>query len=399
MRLQPPPTPQGPCKIVSQSDTLAPLRQNLPLQRKIEYLHGVINLRYDCIHRMAVAVYDAKTDLLKTFVHSSESENPLNKYESRLAGSATLSEIRNSGRARIVNDLSVFDEVDRPHARKLRESGFGSSYTLPIFEGESFFGFLFFNSQNKGIFVPDLLHYLDLCGHLLALAVIQEVCKLQTLTGAVHTARNMTHHRDNETGGHLDRMSRYARMIAQVMAAKRGLDDEYVEHIFLFSPLHDIGKIAIPDDILLKPGRLERQEFEVMKTHTQRGGDIITSMLANLGLADYHHIDILYNIAMYHHETLDGLGYPHGLLGGEIPLEARIVAVADIFDALTSQRPYKEAWSVEDAFAFLQQQAGTKLDAECVEALISNRERIEEIRLQFYDEQVQENPFPAFDAD
>ncbi len=383
--------------IVSQQDSLSPLRKNVPLRDKIRYLHEVINQRHIEINRLAVAIYDEKTDLLKTFVHSSDhGEQALDNYESRLGESQTLSRIRDTGEARLVNDLQIFVHLNAPHARRIREMGYSSSYTLPIYEGENFFGFLFFNSRTPHAFTEELLHYLDLCAHLLSLSVIQEVCRLQTLTGAVETARNMTHHRDNETGGHLERMSRFSRLIAQELAASHGLDDEYIEHIFLFAPLHDIGKIAIPDGILLKPGRLTADEYAVMKTHTEKGSSIIDSMLANLGLSQYHHIQILRNIALYHHECMDGCGYPFGLAGDKIPLEARIISVADIFDALTSKRPYKHAWSVDEAFAYLREQAQSKLDPACVKALLNNREKVEAIRSRFDDESPQPSgPFPG----
>lgn len=374
-------------EIISRADSLAALRKNVPLKDKIEYLHGVINERYATINRMAVAIYDEKTDLLKTFVHSTDSpEQGLENYESRLSESRTLSQIRETGKARMVNDLRIFDQVQATHAQRIREMGYSSSYTLPIFEGDEFFGFLFFNSREPRAFSIEVLHYLDLCGHLLSLAVIQEVCRLHTLTGAVETARNMTHHRDNETGGHLERMARFSRLIAQELAPIYGLDDEYIEHIFLFAPLHDIGKIAIPDEILLKPARLTSEEYEVMKTHTQKGSSIIDSMLANLGLAQYHHIAILRNIALYHHECMDGSGYPLGISGDEIPLEARIISVADIFDALTSKRPYKEAWDIDAAFDYLLQQSESRLDPDCVRAMLNNRNKIDEISAQFDDE-------------
>jgi HD-GYP domain-containing protein (c-di-GMP phosphodiesterase class II) len=149
-----------------------------------------------------------------------------------------------------------------------------------------------------------------------------------------------------------------------------------LEHIFLFSPLHDIGKISIPDNILLKPGKLTDEEFDVMKTHTSTGGEIIDQMLKNLGLDDLPHADILRNIVRYHHESMNGSGY-QGLREDEIPIEARIVAVADVFDALTSARPYKEAWSNDRAFEFISSMAGSKFDKDCVAAMIDGRAEVE----------------------
>jgi len=376
--------PNSPPIMLSQEDSLAIVRRNVPLSRKIEALHELINQHYGFIHRMAVALYDDKTDLLKTFVHSSQPENELDQYESRLSDSRTLSTIRASGQARIVNDLSVFSGRDAVHVQKIRGMGLSSSYTLPILDGDRFFGFVFFNSRLTGVFTGPTLHCLDLIAHLLSLTVIQEICRLETLTGAVNTARNFTHHRDNETGEHLERMARYSRLIAQHVAGEQALDDEFVEHLFLFAPLHDIGKIAIADDILLKPGKLDEHEYAIMKTHPEKGAAIIDSMLSNLGLGRYHYSNLLRNITLHHHEMVDGSGYPHGLRGDQIPLEARIVAVADIFDALTSRRPYKAAWSLDAALAEITAMAErNKLDEACVQALTANPEKVAEIYRQF----------------
>jgi HD-GYP domain-containing protein (c-di-GMP phosphodiesterase class II) len=197
----------------------------------------------------------------------------------------------------------------------------------------------------------------------------------------------MTHYRDVETGAHIDRMSRYSRLIALHIADKHDLDDEYIENVFLFSPLHDIGKIAIADEILKKPGKLTEDEKRVMRTHAHKGSEIIDSMLADHGLDSFENINILHNIAEYHHEAVNGSGYPNGLKGEQIPLEARIVAVADVFDALTSQRPYKKAWSNQDAFAMLQRLAGEQLDKECVDALIANKEAVLKIQQEFAEDQ------------
>jgi HD-GYP domain-containing protein (c-di-GMP phosphodiesterase class II) len=199
----------------------------------------------------------------------------------------------------------------------------------------------------------------------------------------VRTAREMMHARDDETGSHLDRMARYARLIALAIADKYGLSDEYIEQIFIFAPLHDIGKIGIPDRVLLKPGKLDDAERALMMTHAQRGRELIDQMLGNFELGDTPHIDILRNIAELHHESVDGSGYPHGIRGADIPIEARIVAVADVFDALTSRRPYKPAWSIDEALAALQRLAGFKLDTDCVAALIEHRDKVEEIQAQF----------------
>ena len=206
---------------------------------------------------------------------------------------------------------------------------------------------------------------------------------MRTLTAAVKTTERFTHARDMETGFHLDRMSRYSRLIAVYLADKYELDDAYIEHIFRFSTLHDIGKVGIPDNILLKPGKLTKEETETMHTHACRGREIIDNLINDFGFEHFEHVNVLRNIVEHHHEVLNGTGYPKGISGTQIPLEARIVAVADIFDALTSQRSYKDAWSNEEAFELLKKMSGERLDKDCVEAIVNNREEVEEIQQQF----------------
>jgi HD-GYP domain-containing protein (c-di-GMP phosphodiesterase class II) len=189
-------------------------------------------------------------------------------------------------------------------------------------------------------------------------------------------------------------MSRIARIVAQDLAqtGKHHLDDEQIEKIFLFSPLHDLGKIAIPDRVLLKAGPLTDEERAVMKTHSAQGAAMVDSVLANFGLQAFPAADVLRNIAELHHEALDGSGYPRGLKGNEIPIEARIVAVADVFDALTSRRPYKKPWTNQDAVVELRRLARSQLDVDCVEALVRNLHRVAEVQSQFPDRPAQEAP-------
>ena len=219
-----------------------------------------------------------------------------------------------------------------------------------------------------------------------------ELNSIHILTAAVKTTGSITHLRDPETGSHIDRMSRFSRLIATELADKYQLTDTYIEHIFMFSPLHDIGKIGIPDNILLKPAKLSDHERTVMKTHSVKGREMIDELLENFGLENIEHKDVLRNIAEFHHEAVNGEGYPSGMKGDEIPLEARIVAVADVFDALTSVRPYKEAWSNDKAINMLNKLSGETLDQDCVNALIKNIEQVENIQKQF-----SENSFGQFD--
>jgi two-component system response regulator RpfG len=164
-------------------------------------------------------------------------------------------------------------------------------------------------------------------------------------------------YRDEETGNHVIRMAKYSRVIAEEI----GFTREEADIIEMAAPMHDIGKIGIRDDILLKPGKLTAEEFEIMKTHTTIGYDILKdspSQFLKMGSI----------IALGHHEKFDGTGYPHGIAGEEIPIEARIVAVSDVYDALVSERPYKHAWSTQAALDYMNSQSGKHFDPDCLKA-------------------------------
>lgn len=166
-------------------------------------------------------------------------------------------------------------------------------------------------------------------------------------------------YRDEDTGQHTLRVGRISTMIARVI----GLDEDHVELIRRAAPLHDVGKIAIPDQILHKPGKLTTEEMDRMKQHTLIGARLLAGSRMQL-------LRIAHEIALYHHERWDGDGYPQGVKGEEIPLCARIVSVADAFDALTHERPYKNAWTINDAIAELRSHRGTRYDPQVVDALI-----------------------------
>ena len=181
-------------------------------------------------------------------------------------------------------------------------------------------------------------------------------------------------YRDNETGMHVIRMSHYAKTLA--LAA--GCTDEWADDLLNAAPMHDVGKIGIPDAILLKNGPLTAEEWTVMRRHPQIGAEII-------GEHDSQVLQMAYSIALTHHEKWDGTGYPQGLAGEDIPLASRIVAVADVFDALTTERPYKHAWTVDDAMEHIEQQAGAHFDPRLVPLFIGLRPQLEDIRERWKD--------------
>ncbi|KKN56592.1 hypothetical protein LCGC14_0570610 [marine sediment metagenome] len=183
-------------------------------------------------------------------------------------------------------------------------------------------------------------------------------------------------YRDEGTGNHVLRMAKYSRIIAEQLGI---FTKEECEDLEYAAPMHDIGKIGVPDKVLLKPGKLDPDEWEIMKKHSEMGHSILSSSKSK-----YMKMGAI--IAMNHHERFDGKGYPNGLKGTDIPLVARIVAVADVFDALVTSRPYKSAWSTEDALIYIQQQSGTHMDPQCVAAFFARLDDIKKIQSDYSDE-------------
>jgi len=364
-------------------DSLGALDEALPLQERLVAAHRSIQEIFPFIVRIAIAIYDEKTDTLSTYMHSSGEQNPLDHYQASMAEAPSLKRLLDQKLPRVINHAVTYDNGSAEHTRRIGRAGYAASYTLPIFNEGVFIGFIFFNADVRDAFSERVLRQMDPYAHLISLMIINELTAIKTLSAAVSTTGRITHVRDPETGSHLDRMSRYCRLIARGLTRKFNLTDDWVEHLFMFSPLHDIGKIGIPDSILLKPDKLNDAEMGIMKSHTKMGEGIINDLIEGFGLQNFEHKEMLSNIAAYHHEAVDGSGYPYGLKGDAIPLEARIVAVADVFDALTSNRPYKDAWSNTHARDTLMSMAGKRLDADCVMALLTQMDEVEKIQAQF----------------
>ena len=364
-------------------DQLSALNEQSSISAKLQELHLSVKSQHPSICRIAVALYDNQTDHLKTFIFSSEQQTPIENYQARLSDVPQLKKLLANQEPRVINDLSAYHNSGKQHTQALLEAGYLSSYTLPMVFNGHFFGFVFFNAKQKNVFDELVLIELDMVAHFITLLIYNERSNVRTLLATIKSALELSHHRDPETGSHLERMSRFTRIIARKLASKYGFDDQYIEHIYLFAPLHDLGKIKIPDRILLKPGKLTDDEFDVMKTHSTDGKMLIEKLLENYGLGGIGYVDMLKNIAHHHHEAMDGSGYPAGLKGEDIPIEARIVAVADVFDALTSRRPYKEAWSNDKAIEKLKEMSGNKLDPTCVNALLDCMDEVKEIQNTF----------------
>ena len=189
---------------------------------------------------------------------------------------------------------------------------------------------------------------------------------------AIFSLARLAEARDSDTGSHLERVREYARILASQLWRREGhgdvIDEPFVDLIYATSPLHDIGKVCIPDSVLLKPGRLDDVEYEIMKTHAERGAGTLEYALEEYPDAEF--LRMARDIAGCHHERIDGMGYPRGLTGKDIPLSARIFSVADVYDALVSKRTYKDAFSSVVARNIITEGTGTQFDEDVVAAFV-----------------------------
>ncbi|TSA48333.1 MAG: HAMP domain-containing protein [Nitrosomonadales bacterium] len=205
--------------------------------------------------------------------------------------------------------------------------------------------------------------------HVLEKTVVME----NLVAAAVQGLAKLAESRDPETGDHLTRMALYSALVAEELGRDSPyaaqITPAYVRDVFHFAPMHDIGKVGIPDNVLLKPGRLDSDERKDMERHPSIGGEVLRRCEAQVQALGHSMFQVGIEIAECHHEKFDGSGYPAGVKGQDIPLSARIVAVADVFDALTSKRPYKDAWPVEKALAVMQEEAGTQFDPDVIIAM------------------------------
>jgi response regulator RpfG family c-di-GMP phosphodiesterase len=206
----------------------------------------------------------------------------------------------------------------------------------------------------------------------------------------VFALARLAERRDNETGQHLERVSNYCRMLALGLREDglytSEISDLFVSDLTRSAPLHDIGKVGIPDEILLKPGKLDPQEWEIMKRHTVIGGDTLRSIIDSTRQPGF--LSMGYDVALCHHERWDGSGYPSGLEGLAIPLGARILALADVYDALTTRRPYKEPWSHGRALELIQSERGKHFDPAIVDAFVRRAAEADKIRILCPDEEL-----------
>lgn len=298
------------------------------------------------------------------------------------AESNALGQVSRNGQPLTVGDLAGYAAAN-PNAALaagLAEAGYRSAVFLPLTDEQGTKGVMVFAAREANAYTQAHLEFLaniaGQVGHILDKTVVMEGLVVAAVEGLAKLAES----RDPETGDHLVRMALYSAILAEELGQdtryRSVISPAYVRDVLRFAPMHDIGKVGIRDDILLKPGRLSPEERVEMERHPVIGGEVLRRSESQMNALGHSLFQVGIEIAECHHEKYDGTGYPAGLAGEAIPLSARIVAAADVFDALTSKRPYKEAWPVDKALAVMEEGAGLHFDPEVLAALRRAQPRV-----------------------
>lgn len=271
--------------------------------------------------------------------------------------------------------LVHMDDLEGQFGIKPLSAELGSSLVMPIIANSGPVGVFDFGSRQKGAFTPGEI---SMCSMLVdqmsySLENIRLVNELSRSRDAVIRGMALLAEvRDTHIGGHLNRICAYARYLSEQLLGRPGYSEvtqAFIDTIARAAALHDVGKVGIPDAILLKPGKLTAAEFEIMKSHTTMGAELLEGLIRDYG--EYAMISMGAEMAAGHHERWDGSGYPSGLAGHDIPLSARILTLCDVYDALTSRRVYKNAWSIEETIETIREAKGKQFDPELLEIFLA----------------------------
>lgn len=304
----------------------------------------------------------------------SDFKSQLHENQSFDFGGSLMSEMIDKGDIKIINDISgIQHEFKNSAIVQLHiKDNLQSALLLPLTTSFKDDSVIVFASLQLNAYDESKSNLVRFIGNQLTHSFEKNVVMENLVISAVEGLAKLAESRDPETGDHLLRMSIYSSIIAQQLKTNSEYSDQinsqFIRDILRFSPMHDIGKVGIEDRILLKPGQLTDQEWDIMKLHPVIGGDVLRRCESQMNEVGYSIFKLGIEIADSHHEKFNGKGYPNNLSGTDIPLSARIVAVADVFDALTSKRPYKDAWDVNKAVDLLKEESGQHFDPVVVKA-------------------------------
>lgn len=305
----------------------------------------------------------------------SDQQTSLHEKDSFLLLNSPFNLVQESGKPLVINDINNPDVffANNSLLMTLADNGFCSAIFFPLSIHSQEQAMLVFAADSSGEYGAEHIELLEniatQVGHAFNKTIGMESLVISAVEGLAKLAEN----RDPETGDHLIRMSLYSLLITEQLGEdgpyKSEITPAYIRDVYRFAPMHDIGKVGVPDHILLKPGKLDERERKQMEMHPITGAEVLQRCEQQVQLTGHSIFKVGIEIAEAHHEKFDGSGYPYKISGQDIPLSARIVAAADVFDALTSKRPYKDAWSFDKAMELMREQAGQHFDPAIVQAM------------------------------
>lgn len=322
------------------------------------------------------------------------SDESLNGLANKLVGikahinETSLKKVIDEGKPRVINDLqSYINHPNKTYNKLLLEAGINSSITYPLILYNKPVGIIFFSSVYKNIYNDKHLLFLKNLSNSIAISLYKNLFIDELLYTQVLSLAKLAETRDEDTGLHLVRMQQYSVKLAELLYRDQifpELTYSMIKDIEKFSPLHDIGKVGIRDEILLKPGKLTKEEYIEMQYHAIYGAQVLQYAENNMQKFNKSLFQVGIEIALGHHEKWDGTGYPYQKKGEEIPLSARIVAVADVFDALTSKRPYKEAYTFDESMEIIISGKGKHFDPRIIDCLIKYEKEFRQLYNSFH---------------
>lgn len=349
-------------------------------QQLIKVLHK-LQPEFPQIERISFALYDSNTDQLKTYADSCEfCSGLLRHYERKFSELPSLKECAETHQFRVISNFESELNMSSEHNQWLMQQGLKSSLTVPAYIENDLIGFIFINASKTDYFTDDVLDKLTPYIELIVQASSWEYETIHTIFDAANSKIQRQPKHMAQLKDHQKRMHYYTSLIANGVATIYELNDEDIENITLFSRFHDIGKLSIASSVLQKSENLQKSEKDKVYEHIEKGINIVDEIISKTGCSSHASLNILKEIISYYQERLNGSGYPFGLQGEQIPVSARIIAVANIFDALTSHRPYKQACSVAYALLELEKMvASGEIDNHCVNALRRHQQKLSEV--------------------
>jgi len=378
-------------RITTVFDIVNNINQSTSFHDTIKYIYETF-AKFIPYNYISIALLEDSFQLTTYYVVADQNLDELKKKLIGLTANikeTSLAKLLETGEIRVINDYDEYfkNRETTLYSQMLIENGVKSSITVPLRINQEKIGFIFFNSKMKNIYNDKHVFFLNTIANSISISFHKNILINDVIYSSVLAMTRLAESKDKETGEHLIRIKDYSGLISSwLMKTEKYqfyVTPDYIAEIKKFSPLHDIGKVAIPDHILQKPGKLTKEEFEKMKEHTTAGAVILKEAESFMAKNGQRYFRMAIDIAESHHEKWDGTGYPNGLKEEEIPLSARIVAIADVFDALTTKRPYKEPFTFDETFAYLIDGKGQHFDPYIIDLLVAHKSELYDMYKKF----------------